>query len=679
MMATNINLSKYGSGTSSCSATIGSKIFLSFCPLILIFGTFTNISSLLVLSRKRMRKHSTYVYLAILSCVDLMALWLGLTRDYLAFGFGIYINSTWLCRMHSFLFYYTLDLSSWILVAVSLDRFLAISFLFSSYTRQLLLKMLAKPKLICSIISVSLFLLNLHFLCFIEVDEHANKSHDSFDKLIFNNTIKNNISQLLRENTVYTDCLTNLINNDLQASFQNYSSSIDKIECLNAFLEMEYKPLMLMSYELSNANEQSYMRHSIGVAGEYFYCVIRGTKHPRYLKFFLSTWPYIDLSAYAILPFCIMFICNISIIKNAKFSTPMSIRVTSVKNRRNEADNFAKTTPTTPRSTNILHNLDLADIIRKNRHRSGRKEQISEDELNNNFNLQIARKSFCQSCLSVCQCERAHANRKFLRFNFKLFNRKSKTRNEINETSGKNANHEEDDDKIHKISDEEDENRFSMLDAANNNKKIGNKKKKKKESEKTNLSALRTNANTNMKSKTLVFKQSSFQFNNHHSKNIKMMTLTIISITCIFILLTLPIMLFIIVDKLGSIESKEEKNKFFLIKLAGMVSHMNPNCKSILWAFVNIFMYVNHSVNFVLYCLTGSKFRTELANVLSPPSQSTFINMAATEQTQLQVPLRKYSTGIRNSNGIKTNYSPRGARLATPVETHNMFLNTIVI
>jgi hypothetical protein len=252
-----------------------------------------------------------------------------------------------------------------------------------------------------------------------------------------------------------------------------------------------------------------------------------------------------------------------------------------------------------------------------------------------------------------------------------LCSKQSKKKIDTNETVGKNVIKEEDDDEIHNMDDDEDENRFTMLNAANQNKKLGNKNKKKKESKETNLSALRTNANINMKSKTLVFKQSSFQFNSHHSKNIKMMTLTIISITCIFILLTLPIMLFIIVDKLGSIEPKEEKDKFLLIKMAAMVSHMNPNCKSILWAFVNIFMYINHSVNFVLYCLTGSKFRTELANVLSPPSQSTFINMAATEQTQLQVPLRKYSTSIRNSNGIKSNF--------TPVKSQNMFLNTVVV
>jgi ABC-type sulfate transport system permease component len=111
-----------------------------------------------------------------------------------------------------------------------------------------------------------------------------------------------------------------------------------------------------------------------------------------------------------------------------------------------------------------------------------------------------------------------------------------------------------------------------------------------------------------------------------------MMTLTIISITCIFILLTLPIMLFIVVDKLGSNNSFAEDNKttedesssaafnsslatalpssykwLSFAYLAESFASMDPNCKSVIWAIVNIFMYVNHSINFVLYCLTGSK------------------------------------------------------------------------
>ena len=77
-------------------------------------------------------------------------------------------------------------------------------------------------------------------------------------------------------------------------------------------------------------------------------------------------------------------------------------------------------------------------------------------------------------------------------------------------------------------------------------------------------------------------------------------------VSCIFILLTLPIMLFIVIDKI-------DFERPSLIE--------RTNCKSVVWAFVNLFMYVNHSINFVLYCLTGSKFRTELATLFISPQK----------------------------------------------------------
>jgi hypothetical protein len=379
-----MHLTSNGFAASFCSATMGSKIFLSICPLLLCFGTCTNIFSLLVLSRKRMRKHSTYVYLAILSVIDLLALWLGLMRDYLAHGYGIYIKSMWLCKLHSFLFYYTLDLSSWVLVAVSLDRFLAITFVFSSYTRKVLLKLLAKPKLICCVICSCLLVLNLHLLFYVEIkNQITNLPLELDSKNNTENNSKNNNNELISEivnlelnlvGTFENDTNNNYNNNnnkqkknhnqqeskivnynepklfqsdeeeniDTTNAYQTSTSGIRqaqqqvqppsivyKFKCSSSELAIESKSLIVMPYELSHQqrrlSSKSNTQHSIGVAGEYLFCVIDSNKHPTYMSFFLNVWPYIDLSAYAILPFCIMFICNIAIIKNVKFSTTRTL------------------------------------------------------------------------------------------------------------------------------------------------------------------------------------------------------------------------------------------------------------------------------------------------------------------------------------------------------------------
>jgi hypothetical protein len=222
----------------TCSVDLSPKIFLTVCPVLLIFGTFTNIFTLFVLSTKRMLRHSTYVYLFILAIADLFALWLGLVRDYLAHGFSIYITSTWLCKLHSFFFYLTLDFSSWILVAVSLDRLFAVTYVFSAHHNHFFLT----PKVLCTIIFTFLFIINLHLVYFVE----------GFDQKLLN---------------------------------------------------------------VSSGAVQS-----IGISNEYFNCVINNHLNHNYLEFLKNIWPYIDLSLYTIIPFCIMFICNIGIIRNVRIA-----------------------------------------------------------------------------------------------------------------------------------------------------------------------------------------------------------------------------------------------------------------------------------------------------------------------------------------------------------------------
>ena len=328
---------------SYCSETMSSKIFLSICPLLLLFGTFTNIFSLLVLSRKRMRKHSTYVYLAFLSVIDLLALWLGIIRDYLAHGYGIYIRSMWLCKIHSFMFYFTLDLSSWILVAVSLDRFFAITFIFSAYTRKLLLKIAGKPKFVCSFLCVFFFVLNLHFVLYVELDvnKEQHKTWQVNTKPYFTLNHTDLVSRLLPDTkSKYFYYLSNGRHLKFDKSVYQANSVIEFDENQTGTNLVILVLPLLKQQQQGGTNEStateasSDKHHSIGVFDEYLYCVMDKAKNPTYVKFFVNIWPFIDLSMYAILPFCIMFVCNIAIIKNVKFSSnPFDLNKKKTKNK----------------------------------------------------------------------------------------------------------------------------------------------------------------------------------------------------------------------------------------------------------------------------------------------------------------------------------------------------------
>nr|QVK45663.1 G protein-coupled receptor [Proales similis] len=652
-----LNSSSWKNTSQGCSATLGSKIFLSMCPMLLLFGTCTNIFSLLVLSRKRMRKHSTYVYLAILSVIDLLALWLGLLRDYLAHGYGIYIGSTLLCRLHSFFFYYTLDMSSWILVAVSLDRFLAITFRFSSHTRQMLLKLMGRPKLICSFLAASLFFLNSHLLLYIEVDNsHAEKQNDEFyGEILF--AIYTKLQQM---------STTKFMNQSKTLAPSKFDEDLWKlVEQIGSSLALESKTLLMMPFEFSHLNySRSFTsQNSIGVAGEYYNCVINQQKHPYYLKFFVNVWPYIDLSTYAIVPFLMMSFCNIAIIKNAKFSTPASMRF--------------------PRNLSVDQSKESKFNKRKSLKFAKRLKPKSRHAQHLALNRNEVQGEMVSSAPSYSNdgCSTENINQKSTRFSILKRMCPFSIKNEIQDPNQHECTRRTSDYYL----------RPRFLNSFQRGRSEHLEMTKKQVSQTVINSNRRSCPNIfnqiepqndtrgkPLKRMTFVYNHSnqSFLNNSLQSRNLKMMTVTIISITCIFIALTLPIMLFIVAEKIGS-SSKDERtdgasNEISFINFARSFAGMDPNCKSIIWSLVNTLMYINHSINFVLYCLTGSKFRTELATLFMPKNVSG--NMANTnELTHISIPFRKFSSHPHSSffpkiteNNIKTSNMNRSHSLYSP-------------
>lgn len=95
----------------------------------IIFGTIGNLLTLLVLCKPRMRKHSTFTYLTILSLCDTLVLYFGLFRDYLVYKYKYDIDGDFICKFHVFFFYFVLHMASWLLVAVNIDRLIASTFL----------------------------------------------------------------------------------------------------------------------------------------------------------------------------------------------------------------------------------------------------------------------------------------------------------------------------------------------------------------------------------------------------------------------------------------------------------------------------------------------------------------------------------------------------------------------
>lgn len=139
--------------------------------LWIIFGTVGNLLSLAVLLRHKMRIHSTFTYLTVLSVCDTLVLYFGLMRDYLVHKYDVDVQGAWLCKVHVFAFYFVLHMASWLLVAVNIDRLIAASFLSLSKkwcTPHMALK-------VSFIIALVLISLNAHFLFFVDSPDNNSR------------------------------------------------------------------------------------------------------------------------------------------------------------------------------------------------------------------------------------------------------------------------------------------------------------------------------------------------------------------------------------------------------------------------------------------------------------------------------------------------------------------------
>lgn len=99
-------------------------IWVYVSPVLIFVGTIANILSIVVLLRRRMRSSTTMFYLTVLSFGDILVLYTGLLRYWIksAFNEDIRLISQFSCKLHAFLVYFSLDFTTWVLVAVTIDR-----------------------------------------------------------------------------------------------------------------------------------------------------------------------------------------------------------------------------------------------------------------------------------------------------------------------------------------------------------------------------------------------------------------------------------------------------------------------------------------------------------------------------------------------------------------------------
>lgn len=126
----NIIVSENVSGSNADQSYIDSLesasayLWIIISPIFLFVGVFGNILNLIVLRRMHFEKNPTLILLFLLSVTDIAVLLVGLPRYWArdALQFDLRTVSQFSCKFSLFLIYISMQLSSWILVLVSVIR-----------------------------------------------------------------------------------------------------------------------------------------------------------------------------------------------------------------------------------------------------------------------------------------------------------------------------------------------------------------------------------------------------------------------------------------------------------------------------------------------------------------------------------------------------------------------------
>jgi hypothetical protein len=99
-------------------------------PVLILLGTVFNVLSILVWSRKKMEAPSMSVMLTALAISDTIMLYTGVLRFYLLYAFHIDIvvlgEFSIVCKLVNWFLHPAMYLSSWLLVAISVERMIAV-------------------------------------------------------------------------------------------------------------------------------------------------------------------------------------------------------------------------------------------------------------------------------------------------------------------------------------------------------------------------------------------------------------------------------------------------------------------------------------------------------------------------------------------------------------------------
>lgn len=138
-------------------------------PVLLVLGTIGNVLSFVIMG-KNMLKISTYSYLAVLAIMDLMVLYVGLLRMWVGtFSVDVQNYSNLMCKTVTFLGYVSSVTSVWLIIAVTIERFIAVKF----PLRAPRMCNVTRARIVIVTVIVAILLLNSHIFWTVELKHNG--------------------------------------------------------------------------------------------------------------------------------------------------------------------------------------------------------------------------------------------------------------------------------------------------------------------------------------------------------------------------------------------------------------------------------------------------------------------------------------------------------------------------
>ncbi|XP_045156698.1 probable G-protein coupled receptor 139 [Mercenaria mercenaria] len=149
-----------GSLLSNPTYKLALGLLMWLLPIIITVGTIGNIFSFIVMLQREMRQTSTFFYLAVLAIADTIVLFMSAFKTWfrLCSGFEMLHISDASCKLFTFLTYFSLHMSAWLIVAVTVERFIVVWFPLKATS----ICSAKRAKLTTLGIGLGFFLLNAH-------------------------------------------------------------------------------------------------------------------------------------------------------------------------------------------------------------------------------------------------------------------------------------------------------------------------------------------------------------------------------------------------------------------------------------------------------------------------------------------------------------------------------------